>query len=655
MFKVERYSGGEDGPNRELANERLKALLQKSSKKRKLDDAAVPQEKEQPAYESDSSESSDEGAESQMQEREELENDALIVHDEDEGGGSEDPLEPDQAFQPEGLVEGETEEEMEEEEEEKEKPDEMRPLDEVAEEWGLDPILAGNLRAQGITHFFHIQRKVVPDIISTERHSYVQSRDMCVSAPTGSGKTLVYVLGVVQALLKRRVTRLRALVMLPSRDLALQVHQVFTDYCKGTPLRVGLAIGQNNFVEEQLSLVGTRALAGNPVAAAQAASGSKKLRGFVDVQAVRGNGDVLGGASEVDILVATPGRLLDHIQQTPSFTVQHLRYLVIDEADRLLGQSYQGWVNKVLAAAYQTTRGRVVPAGSDGSISLQATTMRSRPLAQEVIRGPLASTPPLRKMLFSATLTKNPQKLASVGLVNPIFYSGHDVGRKRKRAGAGAGARRFSVPASLKECLVRCQANEKPLALLSLLRGDHGTNHSEQQVTVVFASSVDSTHRVLRLLQLYGGLLEGSPDGGVAEFSSSLTQKQRAKLVKRASTGELRVIVCSDGMSRGMDMSNVGRVVNYDVPAHAKTYVHRVGRTARAGREGIAVTILKRGQERLFAGMRKKIDESKVPVEKLSPFDDLIPRYVSCLGRLQGVLEEEKKGALRVTAPVPPL
>eukprot|EP00953_Heterococcus_sp_UTEX-ZZ885_P000454 768-Heterococcus_DN1.PRE.1 len=79
-----------------------------------------------------------------------------------------------------------------------------RPMEEVAAEWGLDARLKAHLQQQGVSHFFPIQISVVPDIVATERHSHVQSRDICVGAPTGSGKTLVYVLGVVQALLRRR-------------------------------------------------------------------------------------------------------------------------------------------------------------------------------------------------------------------------------------------------------------------------------------------------------------------------------------------------------------------------------------------------------------------------------------------------------------------
>ncbi|CAM9215123.1 unnamed protein product, partial [Choristocarpus tenellus] len=341
-------------------------------------------------------------------------------------------------------------------------------MEEVAKEWGLDARLAQTLREEGVKHFFPIQVRVVPEIVATERHSHVQSRDICVSAPTGSGKTLVYVLGVLQALMRRRVVRLRALVLLPSRDLAMQVHKVFQRYAERTGLRVGLAIGQTNFLEEQLSLVGRFALAGNPVAAARACS----LRGTGAVSwqgpSLTGNSTSVpsGGASEVDIVVATPGRLMDHLSQTPGFTLQHLRYLVIDEADRLLNQSYQGWVGKVLAASYRREPGsvsRVVngdlqlfstpalalahsdaktedthktasprsnkpsPFQFPSGIQLEPVTIRGRPLATGArVRGPTVSTPPLRKMLFSATLTSNPQKLAGLGVLNPVMFSARE-------------------------------------------------------------------------------------------------------------------------------------------------------------------------------------------------------------------------------------
>ncbi|CAM9477300.1 unnamed protein product [Ectocarpus sp. 6 AP-2014] len=393
-----------------------------------------------------------------------------------------------------------------------------RPMEEVAEEWGLDPRLTEILRREGVKHFFPIQVRVVPDIVATERHSHVQSRDMCVSAPTGSGKTLVFVLGVLQALIRRRVVRLRALVLLPSRDLAMQVHSVFKKYARGTGLRVGLAIGQTNFLEEQLALVGPVALAGNPTATARASFLRAQGRAIrpnpmmggsnLDSGGWSGTGVPAGGSSEVDIVVATPGRLLDHLAQTPGFTLQHLRYLIIDEADRLLNQSYQGWVGKVIKAAYRKEPGTAAPvyerftfngdgkrdkvsgiAGAEdgdsrgqqqpqdmenaqegdnngsnsvssqqqlgatgvgkrprppsrrppSAFSLDPVTVRGRPLATgERIRGATVSTPPLRKLLFSATLTNNPQKLAGLDVVNPLIYTATGC---RRPPGARGGQR----------------------------------------------------------------------------------------------------------------------------------------------------------------------------------------------------------------------
>eukprot|EP00953_Heterococcus_sp_UTEX-ZZ885_P000446 765-Heterococcus_DN1.PRE.1 len=588
-------------------------------------------------------------------------------------------------------------------------------MEEVAAEWGLDARLKAHLQQQGVSHFFPIQISVVPDIVATERHSHVQSRDICVGAPTGSGKTLVYVLGVVQALLRRRVTRLRALVLLPSRDLAVQVHGVFSTYCAGTGLKVGLTIGQTNLLDEQLALVGAAAMSHSPVAAARALVGKAgSLRGGTAADAIAAVAAALpaGGCSEIDILVATPGRLLDHLEQTPGFTLQHLNYLVIDEADRLLNQSYQDWVAKVLEAAYKQQRGDIaVHAGTAASssssssssssaqlaVTLQPTTVRGRPAAAEGwVRGVIAATQPMRKLLFSATLTNNPQKLASLGLANPIFYTAREgqsttansSSDKRKRAaeemsGATSVPRQltdrftlearegdasadtssgYSLPASLTELTLSCDAAAKPLLMLALLlRGP-----AAGLLTVVFTSSVDSTHRLFRLLQLFGVGDSSSTDkqqqqqqqpataAAVAEFSSGLTQKQRGALVRRAAAGQLRVIVCSDGMARGMDIAGVACVVNYDAPSHPRTYVHRVGRTARAGKPGTAITLLKQGQEGQFLSMRRKVDSSTSaqPLRSRPEYSDLIPRYRRCLGQLEGLLAAEKNGELNSAAAV---
>jgi hypothetical protein len=137
-------------------------------------------------------------------------------------------------------------------------------------------------------------------------------RDVCVSAPTGSGKTLAYALPLVQALLGRVVCRLRGLVVVPTRDLAAQVQAVLLALAAGTGLQVAAAAGLDTFAAERARMA---------------------------PRAVGGAGGA--GAEVVDILVATPGRLMEHVRHAAGFSLAELRFLVVDEADRLLSQPYQ--------------------------------------------------------------------------------------------------------------------------------------------------------------------------------------------------------------------------------------------------------------------------------------------------------------------------
>lgn len=121
--------------------------------------------------------------------------------------------------------------------------------------WGLSQHLCTRLADAGIRSFFAVQRVAIPAILRNHYEEVV--RDVAVSAATGSGKTLMYVLPIIHVLSKCIVRRLRALILLPTRDLAIQVKAVFDFYVSGTGLRVGLAIGQSNFAEEQYTLVGT--------------------------------------------------------------------------------------------------------------------------------------------------------------------------------------------------------------------------------------------------------------------------------------------------------------------------------------------------------------------------------------------------------------
>uniref|UniRef100_K3W7F1 ATP-dependent RNA helicase n=1 Tax=Globisporangium ultimum (strain ATCC 200006 / CBS 805.95 / DAOM BR144) TaxID=431595 RepID=K3W7F1_GLOUD len=501
-------------------------------------------------------------------------------------------------------------------------------LGKLSAQWRLAPEVSATLRGMNIHAFFPVQAVAIPKILDKSNDRIT---DICISAPTGSGKTLVYIVPIVQRLITRVVCRVRALIVLPSRDLAIQVHQIVTKFCANTPLKCGLAIGQSNFAAEQAALVGAidheRALFGNSA------------------------GDRDGGHSLVDILVATPGRLVDHLEQTPGFTLQHLQILVVDEADRLLNQSYQDWIPKIYASIFNghdASSSMTEAIASSGAVPM--TCRRQDSINRRRIRTPLT------RVLLSATLTRNPRKLASIGMSNAELTK---IGRiddvladnaqegvdsedenNDDEDGEGGKEKLYSTPSNLAEYVIECDAGSKPLVLLEILSEYKGT------LSIVFTASVNSTHRLARLLQLYSDHPER-----IREYSSSLTQKQRTALVAECKANKIETVVCSDAMARGMDIDNVSNVINYDVPTFIKTYIHRVGRTARAGRAGRSVTLVKTGQMKGLTRMLKKAENNKLtpfPLQK-EHMKTLIPRYMQALEQLKTTLDAEKTGKLSAT------
>jgi ATP-dependent RNA helicase DDX51/DBP6 len=531
-----------------------------------------------------------------------------------------------------------------------------QPIEEAAKAWGLADFLVQNLK--DFPNFFPIQSLVIPDVIVAERHAHVlRARDICVAAPTGSGKTLAFCLPVLNALANRKIRRLRALVVLPSRDLAKQVHSVFEHFKEGSDLKIGLAIGQSDFHAEQEDLqvedhnVDLK-FALNP------GSFPLAVRAMEEQICSSSGGDKpytspRGGTSAVDVLVCTPGRLVDHLDNTPGFTLQHLRFLVIDEADRLLSQPYHGWIARVLESAGNTSNTKPLMEG-DMSLDVSPDGLSNviDPVTwRESYNNCFARPLQLRKLLYSATLTRDPQKLASLQLVNPKFFDAHHLTSK-KRKNSGNRNSLYSMPELLQEYTVECTAEQKPLVLLALLleRVNNSKNMDvTKMIVVIFTSSLESTHRLARLLQLLW--VAGSyGDHMPMEFSSALNQSQRSALMKQCTddSSRIHIIVCSDGMSRGMDLPSVATVINYDVPGFAKTYVHRCGRTARAGKSGEAITLLKgSGQVGQFAKLRRLIDHpdlvgtAKVPLKLIRP---ALLLYKACVQQLRKVIAAEERG-----------
>lgn len=607
-----------------------------------------------------------------------------------------------------------------------------------AEMWRLHPTLIASIRASGLASFFPIQREVVPVLCSAEPGEGGTGDDtlgdVSVSAPTGSGKTLVYVLPILNYILRQESTSsLAALVLLPTRELASQVASVFATYANGSEVRIGVLAGARSFTEEQAMIEAT-------------AAGDKRRA--------------------VSVLVATPGRLIDHMDRTPSLSIclSTLRFLAVDEADRLLAESYSGWAQRLRDALTPATvtasdvAGRYTSAIDDLPSAASAvvtesdlasvanpSTARLRVAEHAAVghryvepltiiqKGSVAPAPwlrpvswlqpsdastavvagsrvglgmgvraspmpvPLRRIVCSATLTSNPQKLAALGLDRPMhFVSTADVRAKHTHASAVVmtstssaadvgedargddGKRLYSLPASLHHAQVVVSPDNKPIALLQLLRllegqGIAGVQASEASAglrAVVFTNGVETAHRLCRLLQLYGGL-----HGRVVEFSANLTSTQRSAVLTAVSAGAISVMVTSDAAARGLDLPSLPAVINYDCPSRIKTYVHRSGRTARAGRLGLCYTLISADQARHFRLMTRRITHAstiseedveavnantqRVMVAKETLLDSTIssyaPRLMQVLHRLKKVLEAESNGTLLPTKRVEPL
>lgn len=389
---------------------------------------------------------------------------------------------------------------------------------------GLSQRMKDNLNSLNFKDAFAVQAAVLPPLLADVHSLAPDTRpDILVNAATGSGKTLAYSIPIVEGLAKRVIPQIRALVLLPTKPLIQQVRSVMEHLAKGTSLRVVALRSERKFKEEQNLLTKT----------------------------------------VPDILIATPGRLVDHIRSTPGFTLSHLQYMVVDEADRLLNQSFQEWVDVVINA--------IEPAGAGAGAGSELAPMyaRWRRTAQ--------------KLIFSATLTRDPEKMANLRIRNPQVYV---VGGVDANQGADENDRKeFMVPPTLTERLVPIrQATIKPLRLMQMLLTQ------KEKITsyvLVFVKSNEAAARLARLLTIideevfHSGLR-------IERCSGEVEASLRRKTLRAFADGKIDVLVCTDLIARGIDISQIRHVVNYDLPPGKREYVHRVGRTARAGESGTA-------------------------------------------------------------------
>lgn len=374
-------------------------------------------------------------------------------------------------------------------------------------------------------------------------------KDIVAGAVTGSGKTAAYLIPTLERLVYRptKSAATRVVVLTPTRELAMQVFEVGQQLGRFIPnLTFGLAVGGLSLRAQE-----------------------QQLR------------------SKPDVVVATPGRFIDHVRNSPSFNVDDVEVLVLDEADRMLEEGFEAEVTEIL---------KLIPAKRQ-TLLFSATMNNS---IQDLVK--LSLKKPVRLML-------NPPKQAAKGLVQEFV-------RIRKQHDAN-----------------------RPAILVSLLRKLLAGQHSMKRV-IVFVSQKRLAHK----LRVICGLLGIR----VGELHGSLTQDQRITSINQFKSLEVPVLICTDLASRGLDIPKIEVVINYELPSTYDVYLHRIGRTARAGRSGTAISFVgESNAERQLvksaisasSGAKQKIlgrnvnwDEVKLISEEINSKEEVI----------EEVLEEEK-------------
>lgn len=309
----------------------------------------------------------------------------------------------------------------------------------------------------------------------------LEGRDVIGLAETGSGKTAAFAIPILQGLLEKP-SRLFALVLTPTRELAYQLSEQFEALGSGIGVKCGVIVGGMDMVSQALML-----------------------------------------GKRPHVLIATPGRLLDHLENTKGFNLKGLKYLVMDEADRILNMDFEVDLDKIL---------KVIP--------------KQR-----------------HTYLFSATMTKKVQKLQRASLKDPVKV---EVSSK------------YQTVEKLQQYYLFIPAKYKDCYLVSIINEMAGNSF------MVFCGTCSNTTRTALLLRSLG--VQAIPLNG------QMSQTKRLGALNNFKAKPGSILVATDVASRGLDIPHVDVIINFDIPTHSKDYIHRVGRTARAGRSGRSVSFV---------------------------------------------------------------
>lgn len=346
-------------------------------------------------------------------------------------------------------------------------------------EFDLNPDLSAALQTAGFTNCTEIQELSLPLML--------EGKDIAAQSQTGTGKTAAFLLGMYQYLLnnpddtEREPTELRALILAPTRELAIQIHKDAEQLGANTDFKIALAYGGTDYEKQRRA--------------------------------------IQAGA---DILIGTPGRIIDYLKQRV-FSLKKSQVVVLDEADRMFDLGFISDIRFLL---------------------------RRMPAPENRLN-----------LLFSATLSHRVMELAYEHMNNPI-----DLKTKSDQIAAEKVTQSVYHPAS----------DEKIPLLIGLMRKQQPTR------SIVFVNTKRVAERV------HASLVGNDINAEV--LSGDVRQNKRQRLIKDLSDGTLNTLIATDVAARGLHIEGVSHVFNYDLPQNAEDYVHRIGRTARAGASGEAIS-----------------------------------------------------------------
>ena len=372
-------------------------------------------------------------------------------------------------------------------------------------DFGLDPLIMRAVSELGYRHPTPIQAQAIPVVMS--------GKDVMGAAQTGTGKTAGFALPIIHSLMPlassstspaRHPTR--ALIIAPTRELADQIYENVKAYAQYTPLRCTAVFGGMDMRPQTAAL-----------------------------------------RQGVEILIATPGRLLDHVEQK-TVNLSQVKLLVLDEADRMLDMGFLPDIQRIVNLL----------------------------------------SPSRQSLMFSATFSDEIRKLAKTFLDKPVLI---EV------------ARRNALAENVEQTVYRVDSDEaKRIAVAHLIRA-----RALEQV-IVFSNTKLGAGRLARQLQKEGLNAEA--------IHGDKSQQERLQTLEAFKQGGIKVLVATDVAARGLDIVELPAVINFDLPHSPEDYIHRIGRTGRAGATGVALSLMLEKDQR-YLGDIEKLIKSKLNVEAL--------------------------------------